>query len=178
MKVSVLIPPKSKGLKPGADPGFQVRGALKKIVVVFRVKNHDSTPKNLIFSIAEGGANIFGVFRVKNHDFTPKNHIFSNFRGGALPPWIRPCKPTYSTFQASRQLTMSINWPCYCTVHVYVVINIVILCQFFYAGFIFIVCLYLYCRSRSNYQEGMVGIPLTDLTSPHFCACPKSGPRF
>jgi hypothetical protein len=29
-----------------------------------------------------GGANIFGVFRVKNHDFTPKNHIFSNFRGG------------------------------------------------------------------------------------------------
>jgi hypothetical protein len=27
--------------------------------------------------------NIFGVFRMKNHDFTPKNHIFSNFRGGA-----------------------------------------------------------------------------------------------
>ena len=24
---------------------------------------------------------MFGVFRVKNHDFTPKNHIFSNFRG-------------------------------------------------------------------------------------------------
>ena len=32
---------------------------------------------------AEGGAKIFGVFRVKNHDFTQKNHIFSNFRGGA-----------------------------------------------------------------------------------------------
>ena len=31
---------------------------------------------------AQGGANIFGVFRVKNHDFTPKNHIVSNFRGG------------------------------------------------------------------------------------------------
>ena len=29
---------------------------------------------------AEGGAKIFGVFRVKHHDFTPKNHIFSNFR--------------------------------------------------------------------------------------------------
>ena len=30
-----------------------------------------------------------GVFRVKNHDFTPKNHIFSNFRGaraGCAPP--------------------------------------------------------------------------------------------
>jgi hypothetical protein len=30
---------------------------------------------------AEGGAKNFGVFRVKNHDFTPKNLIFSNFRG-------------------------------------------------------------------------------------------------
>ena len=38
---------------------------------------------------AEGGAKIFGVFRVKNHDFTQINHIFSNFRvGGArrVPP--------------------------------------------------------------------------------------------
>jgi hypothetical protein len=39
--------------KSGADPGFQVRGS-----------------------------HFFGVFRVKNHDFTPKNLIFSNFRGG------------------------------------------------------------------------------------------------
>ena len=49
----------------GADPGFQVRGGhLNKL------------------RRAEGGAKMFGVFRVKNHDFTPKNHIFSNFRGG------------------------------------------------------------------------------------------------
>ena len=43
---------------------------------------------------AEGGAKIFGVFRVKNHDFTPKNQIFSNFRGGgagcAPPPGSAP----------------------------------------------------------------------------------------
>ena len=39
---------------------------------------------------AEGGAKIVGVFRVKNHDFTPNNHIFSNFREGCAP-WIRPC---------------------------------------------------------------------------------------
>ena len=52
----------------GADPGFQVRGAhLNKL------------------RRAEGGAKMFGVFRVKNHDFTPKNHIFSNFRGGRAP---------------------------------------------------------------------------------------------
>ena len=42
----------------------------------------------------EGGAKILGVFRVKNHDFTQKNHIFSNFRGGArsgcAPPGSAP----------------------------------------------------------------------------------------
>ena len=56
----------------GADPGFQVRGcALKEIAT-----------------------KMFGVIRVKNHDFTPKNHIFSNFRGRPPPPpppWIHPC---------------------------------------------------------------------------------------
>jgi hypothetical protein len=34
---------------------------------------------------AEGGANLFWVFRVKNHDFTPKNHIFFQIRGEAPP---------------------------------------------------------------------------------------------
>ena len=61
----------------GADPGFQVRGAHLKEM-----------------RRAEGGTNIFGVFRVKNHDFTPKNHIFSNFRGGGgvgcAPPGSAP----------------------------------------------------------------------------------------
>ena len=48
----------------GVDPGFQVRGGgLKKIAP------------------SGGGREKFWVFRVKNHDFTPKNHIFSNFRG-------------------------------------------------------------------------------------------------
>ena len=37
---------------------------------------------------SEGGAKIVGVFRVKNHDFTPKNHIFSNFR--PPPPGSAP----------------------------------------------------------------------------------------
>ena len=58
----------------GADPGFQVSGgALKKIGT-------------------ERDTKIFWVFRVKNHDFTPKNLIFSNFRGaraGYASPWIR-----------------------------------------------------------------------------------------
>jgi hypothetical protein len=50
---------------------------------------------------AEGGAKIVGVFRVKNHDFTPKNHIFSNFRGarprGAPPPGSAPGNRHYIT---------------------------------------------------------------------------------
>jgi hypothetical protein len=32
--------------------------------------------KIIFFPIAEGGANIFRVFRVKNHDFTPKIIFF------------------------------------------------------------------------------------------------------
>jgi hypothetical protein len=31
---------------------------------------------------------------------------------------------------------------------------------------------------RSRYVEGRAGIPLTGLTIPLFCACPKSGPGF
>jgi hypothetical protein len=62
----------------GVDPGFQVRGGahLKKL------------------RRAEGGTKEIGVFRVKNHDFTPKNHIFSNFRGRAHR--VRPPPPPAS----------------------------------------------------------------------------------
>ena len=52
-----------------------------KIFGVFRVKNHDFTPKIKFVPIAEGGAEICWIFREKNHDFTPKNHIFSNCGG-------------------------------------------------------------------------------------------------
>ena len=37
---------------------------------------------------AEGDAKIVGVSRVKNHDFTPKNHIFSNFRVRPMDPHL------------------------------------------------------------------------------------------
>ena len=48
------------------------------------------------------------------------------------------------------------------------------LCSFF------IIYFYLYCHWRLSYQEGRprFGIPLTCLTLPHFCACPKPGPGF
>jgi hypothetical protein len=65
----------------GTGTGFQVRGAHLKI-----------------YRRAEGGMNIFGVFRVKNHDFTPQNHIFSNFRG-APPPPPPPPPPCLTTLQ-------------------------------------------------------------------------------
>jgi hypothetical protein len=41
---------------------------------------------------AEGGAKIFGVFRVKNHDFTPTNHIFSNCGGRRENFWGISCE--------------------------------------------------------------------------------------
>jgi hypothetical protein len=43
-----------------------------------------------------------------------------------------------------------------------------------YVQVFFIVCLYLYCRWRSNYQEGGVGNQFTGVTPQHCCACPKS----
>ena len=51
--------------------------------------------KIIFFPIAEGGAKNFGVFRVKNHDYTPTNHIFSNFRGGGGARRVRPLPPGY-----------------------------------------------------------------------------------
>jgi hypothetical protein len=47
-----------------------------KFFGVFRVKNHDFTPKNHIFSNGRGRRENFGVFRVENHVFTPKINIF------------------------------------------------------------------------------------------------------
>jgi hypothetical protein len=58
-----------------ADLGFQVRGAhLEKL------------------RRAVGGGNIFGVFRVKNHDFTPKNKKISNCGGRCENFWGIPCE--------------------------------------------------------------------------------------
>ena len=66
-----------------------------KIFGVFRVKNHDFTPKIFIFPILGGAREIFGVFHVKNHDFTPKKIIFLPLVGGtragcAPPPPLNP----------------------------------------------------------------------------------------
>jgi hypothetical protein len=43
-----------------------------KIFGVFRVKNHDFTPKNPIFPILGVAREIFGVFHVKNQIITMK----------------------------------------------------------------------------------------------------------
>jgi hypothetical protein len=63
------------GVMAEADPGFEVRGgAIKNIAPSGGRREH-----------------FWGVFRVKNHDCTPKNHIISNFMGGGgAPPGIRP----------------------------------------------------------------------------------------
>ena len=83
---------------PGADQDFKLGGAhLKKlrraeggakIFGVFRVKNHDFTPKNHIFPILGGGGGggaryFLGISCEKSRFYAKKNHIFTNFRGGA-----------------------------------------------------------------------------------------------
>jgi hypothetical protein len=50
---------------------------------------------------AEGGAKFVGVFRVKNHDFTPKNHIFPILGGGARNFWGISCEK--SRFYAKKK---------------------------------------------------------------------------
>ena len=81
-----------------------------------------------------------------------------------------------------------IRWPCYCTVHdVYVVIRWPCYCTVHDVHVVIHICdtmwscwvdpnLCRLCCWRSNYQEG--GIPLTYLTTPHFCSFPKPGSGF
>jgi hypothetical protein len=45
---------------------------------------------------AEGGAKNFGVFRVKNHDFTTKNRIFSNCGGRRENFWGISCEKSFA----------------------------------------------------------------------------------
>jgi hypothetical protein len=40
---------------------------------------------------------------------------------------------------------------------------------------VFIVCLYFYCRWRSNYQERRILFPWTGLTPPYICTWPMPG---
>ena len=63
--------------------------------------------KIIFFPIAEGDAKNFGVFRVKNHDFTPKNHIFSNFRG-RVPG--APLDPPLHYFFKLIQISEAVGW--------------------------------------------------------------------
>ena len=73
----------------GADPGFQVRGGVFKKIAP-----------------SGGKREKFGVFRVKNHDFTPKIHIFANFRGGGggrarcAPPGSAPAGHSLFTYKS------------------------------------------------------------------------------
>jgi hypothetical protein len=62
-----------------------------KIFGVFRVKNHDFTPKHHIFPILGEAREIFGVFHVKNHQvifFSNKLSSSGADSGGGAPPKI------------------------------------------------------------------------------------------
>ena len=79
--------------------------------------------------------------------------------------------------------TLSIHCPYYCTVHDYVVIHF---CDSMWSSssgsesvqVFFIVCLYMYCRWRSSYQEGRIGIPVTGLNRHMFVPTPSQNLDF
>jgi hypothetical protein len=78
----VLIESSSSHFWPSFTTEDYWPSAVLNLVIHKLTYDYDLRQKKLFFPIAEGGAKIFGVFRVKNHDPTPKkNHIFSNFRG-------------------------------------------------------------------------------------------------
>ena len=84
-------------LLPGADPGFQVRGAHKLFLGGISCEKSRFYAKKIIcFPIAEGGAKMFGVFRVKHHDFTQKI-IFFPILGGGGACRVRPLDPPLIT---------------------------------------------------------------------------------
>jgi hypothetical protein len=61
---------------------------------------------------AEGGAKTFGVFRVKNHDFTPKNLIFSNCGGRRGNFWGIPSEKSqfYAKKKSMRPPWVPFRW--------------------------------------------------------------------
>ena len=88
-----------------------------------------------------------------------------------------------STFLASSQLTMSIHWPWYCTVYIYVVIHF---CDSMWSFWVqgnlcrfFLYCLFISVLSLEiQLSEMRFGIQFTSLTLSHLCACHKPGPWF
>jgi hypothetical protein len=79
---------------------------------------------------------------------------------------------------------MIIHSPCKCSTHVYLSFISMRACNLFEcewicAGvFFYIVCLYMYCRWRSNYDEMMVVISLTGLIRHLFVPAPSHEPDF
>ena len=86
-------------------------------------------------------------------------------------------------FCLSRYLTLT-NVPNFSQFQIPALIVVIYLCDSIWyflgkwvrAGFLSL--FYMYCRWRSSYQEGSVVIPLTVLSPPNFCDCPKPGPGF
>jgi hypothetical protein len=58
--------------------------------------------------------------------------------------------PTYFTFLVSSQLTTSIHWTCYCTVHDFVIIHYYVFFdrKHICASFLLFVYVYMYCRCQ------------------------------
>ena len=74
-----------------------------------RIQDFNLGGAHLKKNCASGGRHEnVGVFRMKNHDFTPKNHIFSHFRG-ARAGCARPCYVDFVPFGSRYIVTNSLR---------------------------------------------------------------------
>jgi hypothetical protein len=74
---------------------FQLWREARNCLGYFVWKITNLRQKIIFFPIVEGGAKLFGVFRVKNHEFTPKNHICSNSGGRREIVWGISCEKSW-----------------------------------------------------------------------------------
>ena len=71
----------------------------KQIPITIQAKHKMKKKSNNKFI---AGAKIFGVFRVKNHEFTPKNHIFFNCGGRRGNFWGVSCEKSFHLYRNYR----------------------------------------------------------------------------
>ena len=96
----------------------------------------------------------------------PKQNVFkfkiAPHSKNVFGPKSNGLKPTASTLVASSQLAISNHWPCYCTLHVYVVIHVCDKVRYFFEW-----------KQKTKKSLGWVDVLSTGLTPPQFCSCYK-----
>ena len=141
-------------VRVGVGGGLKRTGQAKNKVLW--LKNYSKTSRHLFFPCKK-----IGFLNIKKNQVHPCPRLQRKI--------IIKCSKIQSIYHTS------IHWPCYCLVHIFVVIQFcdsicsfcveVNLCMFFLSF------VYIHWRWRYSYQEWGIIILLTSLTPPHCCVC-------